>query len=403
MSQTAALVLVFSILGGVFLFIGLVVWWVSRKQLERRTQTVAGIAAQIGGTPVQEMDVASHPERLPGFEMERDGLRFKVFPFMRGRYEYVEIQLVTEANLPLVVLRPERGLDRFGRAVRLNREVQLGDAELDAAVYIETDETDEHVRAALADPALRATVLRAVRAGQTITLSKHGAALVFGTSYAAPSHAQIDQAIAILRELAPHLRNVEGAAGVHRAARGDRLAVAGILGFVGVYFVSTFGRAIVPNLYEPFEDHVQRLLGRLGLGLLLFCFVGGYLYVRGHSRSLRNMLTFVIPMAFCAPVLPSIVLTALNAASESGPPSNVTGTIADKTSSGGSRSRSYRVKLRFDEQQSPPQYVTYSTFTMQVDSRTYSALKVGDRARITFHKGLLGWIYRSPGVERLPR
>lgn len=60
--------------------------------------------------------------------------------------------------LPKITLRREGRLDRGGKALRINREVQLGDARFDAAVYILTTASDTTVQQALARAEARAAV-----------------------------------------------------------------------------------------------------------------------------------------------------------------------------------------------------------------------------------------------------
>ena len=57
-------------------------------------------------------------------------------------------------------LRRETSTDRFGKRIYLNREVQIGDAAFDDAIYIETDAPDDVVRELLAAPAAREGTLR---------------------------------------------------------------------------------------------------------------------------------------------------------------------------------------------------------------------------------------------------
>src|SRR5579884_2188817 len=51
---------------------------------------------------------------------------------------------------PAIVLRRETAIDRFGKRLGLNRELEVGDPVFDAAVYIETDSPEGDVKRTLA-------------------------------------------------------------------------------------------------------------------------------------------------------------------------------------------------------------------------------------------------------------
>ena len=61
---------------------------------------------------------------------------------------------------PAVVLRAENSLDRLGKRIGVNREIQTGDQDFDARVYVESDAPDQDLQRTLADDRVR----RAVRA-----------------------------------------------------------------------------------------------------------------------------------------------------------------------------------------------------------------------------------------------
>src|SRR2546426_424464 len=73
-----------------------------------------------------------------------------------------------------IVLRRERWLDKLGRGLFLNREVQSGDTALDDQIYIETDEEDQLVKRVLEPLEARNALLDAVQHGRAVTLSKEG-------------------------------------------------------------------------------------------------------------------------------------------------------------------------------------------------------------------------------------
>lgn len=65
-----------------------------------------------------------------------------------------------------LVLRRERSLDGLGKRLGVNREVELGDPSFDREVYVESEGSDEQVRA-IVGPAFRELALRILGAGVT--------------------------------------------------------------------------------------------------------------------------------------------------------------------------------------------------------------------------------------------
>src|SRR5262249_36171855 len=68
----------------------------------------------------------------------------------------------------------EGSLDRLGKSLGLNHEVQLGDQEFDAAAYLESAAPDELVRRIFDKPEIRSRVLELLRLGYRLDLSHDG-------------------------------------------------------------------------------------------------------------------------------------------------------------------------------------------------------------------------------------
>lgn len=71
-----------------------------------------------------------------------------------------------------IVFRRERAIDRFGKALRINREYEVGDPAFDQGVYIESDVPDATL-ARLLDATVREIVLRMTASGQ-LTVRLYG-------------------------------------------------------------------------------------------------------------------------------------------------------------------------------------------------------------------------------------
>jgi hypothetical protein len=76
-----------------------------------------------------------------------------------------------------ILVRPETGADRFGKALGLNLEASLGADEIDRKFYFETDTRPEIVRDLFADPALRDALLRNLERGDDVVIGPPGGAV----------------------------------------------------------------------------------------------------------------------------------------------------------------------------------------------------------------------------------
>jgi hypothetical protein len=238
------------------------------------------------------------------------------------------------ANLPgalvHLTVRREKGADRFGKAIGVNREVQLGDEEVDRAVYLETDASAEAVRAMLESADARRALREVVQAGYTVHFTEDRitarwdrieagqlevgrvkavlevmALLVSHVRTAATSRSPAAPAAAASPEPAPPTRRVIQRAVAPQLAptrlqgwqiaywlSGGSLALASIWGFVCISLMK--GTAI---------DQPWGVLVALSAALWIVGVVVSLLLVRGRYDSLRrlvhNALLWIAPaMAF---------------------------------------------------------------------------------------------------------
>lgn len=76
--------------------------------------------------------------------------------------DYINLPAGVDGRDPVpwkILLRAERSLDRLGKRLGINREVQTGNEEFDGKVYIETDAPDQMVQKILSEKAVRARVM----------------------------------------------------------------------------------------------------------------------------------------------------------------------------------------------------------------------------------------------------
>ena len=65
-------------------------------------------------------------------------------------------------------------MDRFGKLLGVNREVQTGDAEFDRQCYVDSPESDEVVKRLLAPPAVRSGISALLKLGFRVQTSTRG-------------------------------------------------------------------------------------------------------------------------------------------------------------------------------------------------------------------------------------
>jgi len=214
-----------------------------------------------------------------------------------------------------ILVRHERALDRAGKDLGINREVQTGDPVFDREVYIETDGRDEHVKRIFADPSVRETI-RAIVTSKVEALTLGGAEIATGAEVPDAYRLRVRVVTSVFEEtealrrvlanLAALARDMDRAAlggpyrdgparaGVAPPAK-DRIgrglllfawcAVANVMGWFGVGFGDsppTFG-------WRAFGVGV-------GLGLMVWIalVVVSAALLRGRSTSLRNVIAFAV-------------------------------------------------------------------------------------------------------------
>jgi hypothetical protein len=110
--------------------------------------------------------VANYPAKyIEEFALSARGVNVIGSPVLGGKGALLGVCFAVPVNVRLgapVLLRREGGVDRLGKALRINREFQCGDPAFDHAVYIESDASDETVAQLLRGGAVRTRVVTLV-------------------------------------------------------------------------------------------------------------------------------------------------------------------------------------------------------------------------------------------------
>lgn len=222
-------------------------------------------------------------------------------------------------ELARICLRREGALERGAKAVGLNREVQLGDPDFDAAVYVESEAPDAAIRQALADPAARSAARALLAAGLTeeVQLGEgRVSARIAGERLQDPSSPALREALDQLAALAAALSVPKDTP--TRAELARRRPVGHIAAIALAWLVLLL---LAVLLRPPPTLAWGPVWSALGLGALLWalCCAGLALVLRGAADSLRWLLISAAFFALVAPFAGMKLALHANAALDDGP------------------------------------------------------------------------------------
>jgi hypothetical protein len=250
----------------------------SFKYSER--QVHAHRRAHKGGSEVAlDIELEPHPTAGPS-------------PFRRGAEPGL-------ARLPRLKLRRENRRDRFGKALRLNRELQLGDARFDAVVYVESDANDDELRALLHSERARHAAIGLVELGCEVIFNDEGRSLAAVWRAIPPprfEENELGEAMALLSAVADALPVVGAIEPVKAWPRGSVLSLCAGLGLVASWVVFLIGE----QFFQPLGTRITQL--GLEIGAIVFTLLAAITFfrVRATSRALRYLgWTLVFGLAAC--------------------------------------------------------------------------------------------------------
>ena len=290
-----------------------------------------------------------------------------------------ESRPLIESPAPLT-LRSEKKLDRTGKRLGLNREIQTGDAEFDQLVYLEVEAPDALVLAALSDPITRAGVMKCLALGASeIVLEQTGnlrltLPLTSADLITPPRIAALLDTLGAAAEAIPPLQGE----GRHRSSVGviPTVAVLGTLAAWPLFY-------LVDWLWKPIQSDLYwtAVFGGLLLWLVSIPILARIL--RGRSTSLRDLATSVIALALGFPLGGTDLLLTLNAVLDGSRPEEHATQVT---------------KLRRRSGKNSAYFVTVSswhpgeaTIEIQISDSVYNRLAAHQRVVVTTRKGLFGW------------
>jgi hypothetical protein len=362
----------------------------NRSRRRRREVLLQTLAPALGASAPEDIPTPWTKAPLRGLALSWRGHRAALFIQEEGRYDVAWVALLGP-SLPRIYVRPETGRDRAGKTLRLNREVQTGDAEFDASTYLETDESDATVQRALAPAPMRASLRSLLTGGLPfVRLGPDMVATRIGSTLTPPSPESIEQALqglAGVATAAPRIDPSELRAPTRM--RGDLIAQATTVTFL----VSIVAVYLLPigyvDCWSPVWDSDQNT-GALAsftawLTLPVLCWV----WMRGHSRSFRNYLTTVLLALLPLMLLGTELLFVGNALLDHGGVTPHEVVISRRRTSSGRRTHRYLFAPSWE----PPG----AEVRMQVAASTYRRFHPGDAVVLFTRPGALGW----PWIERM--
>lgn len=279
-----------------------------------------------------------------------------------------------------LTLRLEGTLDRAGKSLRLNREIQTGDAAFDERIYVESEAPDALVLAVLASPVTRAGVLACLTLGCTeIKLDDDGTlgADLPLTNETAVTPGHLTSVLDALGETAESIPPLRGE-GHHHTRVGSIPVVAGVGTLVSwpLFY-------LVDWIWEPFGSDLYATAALAGLGLWIVSLPVFFFVLRGRSVSLRDFLTTAIALAIGFPLGATDLLLTLNGALDTSPVDIHATRIEGMRRTTGKNASSY---ITVDNW-----HPGGGTIQLQIGSNLYSTLAVNEPITITTRRGFLGW------------
>ncbi len=366
----------------------------NRVRRRRRDKHLTALAHTLGAEGPRDVAVPwwASPQRGVEFAWRGKRAAFVVCP--EGRYDLGWLLLLCDVTMPRIHARRETSVDRLGKRLGLNREVQTGDAGFDGRVYLETDEAEALVKRAFATPATRAAV-EVLLAGEhpNARLGPGAVAVRLGRDDGTPPHKDdIDHALEGLSALAETIPSIDPAdVPAPRRMRGDVMAFVSAVAFV----VSLFAMFALPVGYTdyrspllPSDQHTARAW-TFGVWLLLV--PATWLWVRGHSRSFRNFLGVAMLGFFPLVVLGTETLFLVNALFDRSTATPHDVTIARRRTATRKSDHRYLYIPWWDDH--------HDEVELEVSAATFHGLHEGDVMTVFVHAGALGW----PWSERMVR
>lgn len=376
--------LIFLVVGAAYLgFVWLLITWMKSRLLGRARAAVPEL--EKAGARVLGVHPSSGFRRPAEVEFEHNGRKARYQVTQYGRDFILQSIRLDSAPLPGILVRAEGGVDRLGKWLGLNREVQVGDAAFDAAAYIDSAASDAVVRRALESAEVRAKITELLGLGYRLDMSSNGlgASRIRGY-YASFDSPELPALLGLLEAIQAALPRFEASEAMPAPKQTPWLLIGAGAGIA--LAVASFQ---LIRLAHPPMDDVDSMKGlALGLPVWALAMAGVWAARRGKPNSVRELFVASILLFFALPPLTGGAVFAFNAGTDSGPVTTHTVQIASLS---GRDHEVYFPSWR-------PGRVRDKVGTTWEVFRT---LHKGDTISIDTRPGALGWTW-VPDVRKVP-
>jgi hypothetical protein len=371
-------------------FVGLIIFLAVRWGRRRTAATDAAMVEALEASGGRQVSTRSPGGYYTGTVREFDFGRQRVLArvYAVSRYHYRVSLGVASPPLPAVTIIPEGLVDRLGKAIGLNREVQTGDQVFDDAAYIGTVEEDEPVQQALASPAVREGVRRLLELGYKVQLSRGGLEafqlVPYGTR---PDLSNVSEAVARLGDIARALPRLDEA-----TFRGSFPVLwARMIGFLVAWMPALLLAGAIdlatrsPGARTLDGGHKTLIVGLGALTVWLVYVLCLALWLRGRSYAFRALLFGGLLGLAGPPALGVTGTLGLNQALDGSPAEDHVAAVT--------RTSRYKSDCRL--------YVTSwidpsTEARLPVSCKRLAALPAGTEVHIRSHEGALGMPWVEP-------
>ncbi len=290
---------------------------------------------------------------------------------------------------PAVHLYPEGAIDRFGKSIGINREVQTGDKDFDDQAYVETTDAEEHAARLLSSPDVRRELRHLLSIDYKVQFSTQGVeafrVVAVSSDVDASKTGEAAAALARLADRLPDFPGVRFKPQRQRGWLGLPLMLPALLG---------------APLTIGFAIFTQRLADRSAVAVAILLF-GGLCWMvymailaawaRGRSYGMRMVLFGGLFSMIGIPPAVGMSLVAMNELLDHGSATEHVQTVQQL------RKHKSNYWAYVDSWRRPGRQEELS-----IPGAVYRSLAVGDRVLVRLHKGKFGWAWTERVTGKLP-
>ncbi len=314
-SNPGAALIVIPIVVGYVGFLAAIITWAARSTRRRLTEKSAAFEQALVALGARK--IAEGPSlgayRGREIEYELEGSRLFVNAYYVNRYHIrVNVRVPVTQSLPWTAIYAEGRIERFGKTIGLNREVQTGDPVFDELAYVDTIESDEAVATLLANEQVRDAIRYLLAAGHKVQFSSAGVETYqLVANRAVPDTSRFARVLGLLHTIVSNLPSMGGA--VYRATPQGKLGlpvVASMLIWLPAVGALVASSSAMDQTMDP--GGVALAFGALGgLAWVLYTLGVGMLW-KGRSYAIRLVMIASLMGLFAVPMMVGSLALWLN-------------------------------------------------------------------------------------------